>query len=110
MHEDVFDVLRRHSVALCIHDLLPDHPWERTADWTYVRFHGPRALEDKYRGRYGARRLAPVAERMQAWLDDGVDVYGYFNNDYEGHAVADATWLRDRLARARSGVLSDSHV
>ena len=27
----------------------------------------------------------------------GLDVYAYFNNDYEGHAVQDAFWLRDRL-------------
>ena len=49
---------------LCIHDLLPDHPWIRTADWTYLRFHGPRALEQKYVGRYGGRRLWRVADRV----------------------------------------------
>jgi uncharacterized protein YecE (DUF72 family) len=41
LHEDVFEVLRRHGAALCIHDLLADHPWELTTDWTYIRFHGP---------------------------------------------------------------------
>ncbi len=25
---------RRHGAALCVHDLLPDHPWVRTTDWT----------------------------------------------------------------------------
>jgi len=62
-----------------------------------VRFHGPRALEEKYHGPYGGRRLGPVARRLQAWVDEGTDVYAYFNNDYEGHAVADAEWLRSRL-------------
>ena len=57
LHDDVYDVLARHGAALCIHDLLPAHPWERTTSWTYVRFHGPDALEDPYRGRYGGRRL-----------------------------------------------------
>jgi uncharacterized protein YecE (DUF72 family) len=98
LHDEVFDVLARHGAALCVHDLLPDHPWVRTTDWAYVRFHGPRALEEKYHGRYGGRRLAPIARRLQGWLDEGVDVYAYFNNDYEGHAVADASWLADRLA------------
>jgi uncharacterized protein YecE (DUF72 family) len=98
LHDEVFDVLARHGAALCVHDLLPDHPWERTTDWAYVRFHGPRALEEKYHGRYGGRRLAPIARRLQGWLDEGVDVYAYFNNDYEGHAVADASWLAGRLA------------
>jgi len=109
VHDDVFEVLRAHGAALCIHDLLPDHPWELTTDWTYTRFHGPNALERKYWGRYGARRLAPVADRLVAWLDQGMDVYAYFNNDHEGHAVKDATWLSRRLrgvtaeARARPG-------
>ena len=98
LHDDVYDVLRRHGAALCIHDLLPDHPWVRTTDWTYVRFHGPDALSVKYFGRYGGRRLWRTADRLAGWLDDGCDVYAYFNNDWHGHAVADAAWLRDRLA------------
>ena len=97
LHEDVFDVLRRHGAALCIHDLLADHPWELTTDWTYVRFHGPNALETPYWGLYGPERLDPVAERLASWLDDGCDVYAYFNNDWHGHAVTDGLWLRERL-------------
>jgi uncharacterized protein YecE (DUF72 family) len=34
---------------------------------------------------------------MREWLDAGVDVYAYFNNDFDGHAVTDAEWLRARL-------------
>jgi uncharacterized protein YecE (DUF72 family) len=102
LHDDVYEVLRRHGAALCIHDLLPDHPWIRTADWTYLRFHGPRALEEKYVGRYGGRRLWRVADRVDAWLDEGCDVFAYFNNDYNGDAVHDAQWFRDRLTRTRA--------
>ncbi|MDQ2649986.1 MAG: DUF72 domain-containing protein [Actinomycetota bacterium] len=108
LHDEVFEVLHRHEVALCIHDLLPDHPLERTTSWTYVRFHGARALEEKYRGRYGGRRLAPVAKRLAGWLDEGTDVFAYFNNDYEGAAVDDARWLRDRLADVTTGQPSRS--
>ena len=99
LHEDVYEVLRRHGAALCIHDLLADHPWELTADWTYVRFHGPNALEVKYWGKYGPERLAPVADRLGQIVDRGCDVYAYFNNDYQGLAVEDALWLRERLER-----------
>jgi uncharacterized protein YecE (DUF72 family) len=97
LHDDTFEVLRRHGAALCIHDLLANHPWERTTSWTYLRFHGPAALERKYWGRYSGRRLWRVAERVAPWLEEGSDVYAYFNNDYEGHAVADAEWLAGRL-------------
>jgi uncharacterized protein YecE (DUF72 family) len=97
LHDEAYDVLRRHGAALCIHDLLPQHPWLLTTTWTYVRFHGPDALEHKYVGRYGGRRLWRPADRVRAWLDQGHDVYAYFNNDFGGGAVLDAQWLRDRL-------------
>ncbi len=101
LHDDVFTTLADHGAALCIHDLLPRHPWERTTDWAYVRFHGPRALDAPYHGRYTGRRLWRVADRLGTWLDAGDDVYAYFNNDGHGAAVRDAAWLRDRLTRSR---------
>jgi uncharacterized protein YecE (DUF72 family) len=97
LHDDVYGVLEAHGAALCIHDLLPDHPWRRTADWVYVRFHGPRALDEPYHGRYTGRRLWRPAERLTRWLDEGHDAYVYFNNDWHAAAVADARWLRSRL-------------
>ena len=59
----------------------------------------PRAArrEEPYHGRYGGRRLWRLARRLTEWLDAGVDVFAYFNNDFEGHAVTDAEWLRTRL-------------
>ena len=99
VHDDVFALLRRHGAALCIHDMLPNHPWELTTDWTYLRFHGPDALTRKYWGRYGGRRLWRTADRLATCLDEGRDVYAYFNNDWHGHAVEDARWLRDRLVQ-----------
>jgi uncharacterized protein YecE (DUF72 family) len=97
LHDDVYEVLERHGAALALHDLLPDHPWMCTTDWTYVRFHGPHALERPYHGRYTGRRLWRVAERLLGWMAEGVEVHAYFNNDQEAAAVTDAAWLRDRL-------------
>lgn len=101
LHDDVFDVLRRHGAALCIHDLLPDHPFELTTTWTYVRFHGPDALTRRYHGAYGRRRLDTWARRLGDVIADGHDVYAYFNNDWYGHAVTDATYLRSALGAGR---------
>jgi uncharacterized protein YecE (DUF72 family) len=98
LHDDVYAVLEKHAAALCVHDLIDDHPWIRTTDWSYVRFHGPNATKHAYYGRYGPIRLGKAATRMQAWLDDDADVYAYFNNDWHGNAVKDARWLRERLA------------
>lgn len=98
LHDDVFDVLSRHGAALCVHDLLADHPFELTADWTYVRFHGPDALRQPYHGAYGIERMHAWALRLGRTLDAGCDVYAYFNNDVGGHAVDDAQLLRRTLA------------
>ena len=100
LHDDTFEVLARHGAALCIHDLLAEHPWVRTTDWTYVRFHGPHALDRPYHGRYTGRRLWRQAERLGGWLDEGCDVWAYFNNDWQGAAVDDARWLVERLGTA----------
>jgi uncharacterized protein YecE (DUF72 family) len=97
VHDDVLQVLARHGAALCIHDLVPDHPVVRTTDWTYARFHGPNAVAAPYQGRYGKRRLAPIAEVLASWRDEGTDVYAYFNNDWDANAVADAQTLRAAL-------------
>jgi len=97
LHEDVFEVLAKHEAALCVHDLLADHPFRLTTDWTYVRFHGPRALTQPYHGSYGPARLARWAQQFEEVLSDGHDVYAYFNNDWYGNAVRDATTLRDLL-------------
>jgi uncharacterized protein YecE (DUF72 family) len=101
LHEDTYEVLRKHGAALCIHDLLAGHPWELTTDWTYVRFHGPNATEHPYQGRYGEDGLFWMAERLGSWLDQGHDVYAYFNNDDSGFAVHDARWLAERLRQRR---------
>jgi uncharacterized protein YecE (DUF72 family) len=103
LHDGVFDVLRRHRAALCIHDLLADHPFVMTTDWTYLRFHGPDAINQPYHGAYGAGRLHQWTQRLAPVLESGGDVYAYFNNDWYGHAVTDATALRDELGQASSG-------
>ena len=107
----MFDLLRRHHAALCIHDLLADHPFELTTDWTYVRFHGPDALRQPYHGSYSAGCLDRWASRLAGVLDADHDVYAYFNNDWFGHAVRDATCLAPGLDRrptsGRAHPLSD---
>ena len=52
--------------------------------------------------------MAADAERYAAWLDDGIDVYAYFNNDWYGHAVTDAH--RPASATSPSGRPSMSAV
>jgi len=85
----VFDVLRAHRIALCI----PDHPkmpksLEITSDFTYIRMHLPPSGLG-----YGERALQPWAQRIRNWSAQILDVFVYFNNDMEGHAIKDARAL-----------------
>jgi uncharacterized protein YecE (DUF72 family) len=91
----VFDVLQEHGAALCIHDLIEDHPRELTAGWAYLRFHGAGRG-----GSYAVGALVARARAIRRWLGRGVDVYAYFNNDRAAYAVANATTLR-RLVASR---------
>jgi uncharacterized protein YecE (DUF72 family) len=109
LHDDVYEVLRRNNAALCVHDMIADHPFELTTDWTYVRFHGPDALRYKYWGLYGPERLEPWAQRLAELAARGVSAYCYFNNDYQGFAVADAQWLRERVAELTGASVSFDH-
>lgn len=92
----VEDVLRRYGAAFCIYEFdWRLSPITVTADFVYVRLHGP---EGAYSGRYGRRRLNPWAERIRRWRADQLDVYVYFDNDEAGYAVQDALELRQMLA------------
>jgi uncharacterized protein YecE (DUF72 family) len=93
--EKVFESLRNHRAALCIHDHRESaSPMLVTADFAYVRLHGTAA---SYRGCYTEAQLAGWAERIARWNGAGVNVFCYFNNDAEGHAVRNALRLRELL-------------
>ncbi len=92
---EVYELLRAHGAALVIGDS-PNRPFqtrELTSDWTFVRFHyGSRGR----RGNYSERELEAWARQLEEWRD-ALDVYVYFNNDWEGFAIKNGLWLKQRL-------------
>jgi uncharacterized protein YecE (DUF72 family) len=94
--DEVYELLRRRQVALVVADRAPvgPGPWVETTDWSYLRFHSGRGRN----GNYSLRQLDGWAERIAA--AEG-DVYAYFNNDWEGFAVANAERLGDLLGVER---------
>jgi uncharacterized protein YecE (DUF72 family) len=87
----VFEVLRKYRAAFCIHDFEEMNvPSEITADFAYIRFHGPTSA--KYWGSYSERQLEAWAERIAGWRVSAV--YAYFNNDPGGEAVKNALTLK----------------
>jgi uncharacterized protein YecE (DUF72 family) len=94
--EEIYSLLRRHRAALVIGDH-PERPFqahEITANWTYVRFHYGRRGR---RGNYSERELERWERRIASWRSE-LEVFLYFNNDWEAFAPRDARWLAERLS------------
>jgi uncharacterized protein YecE (DUF72 family) len=88
---EVMDALRAAGVALTIgdHPSRPFQTHELTAAWTFLRFHyGHRGRG----GNYSATEIGEWAGRIRRWRRR-VDVYAYFNNDWQGFAPANAELL-----------------
>jgi uncharacterized protein YecE (DUF72 family) len=93
--KEVYALLRKHNAALVIADD-PSRPFqslERTADWTYIRFHrGNRGRG----GNYSRSELDTWARRIAQWRRQ-TEVFAYFNNDWKGYALGNAELLKKRL-------------
>jgi uncharacterized protein YecE (DUF72 family) len=91
----ILKLLADQNISLC----LSDHhdapaPWKRTADFVYVRGHGPGG---RYKGHYPESTLKEWTKRIRSWKNRGIDVYIYFDNDQKSAAPADALKLRQML-------------
>lgn len=88
-------LLAENGIAFCIYDLDGfQSPKSVTADFAYVRLHGPAG---PYQGSYDTDTLNGWAGVLSAWSGQGRDSYCYFDNDQAGHAAANALRLRQML-------------
>ena len=73
MCDAVYDVLRKHDVALCIAEsedrTVPD---ETTADFSYYRFRHPE---------YSAQQRGELAQKLATKIAEGKDVFAYFKHE-----------------------------
>jgi uncharacterized protein YecE (DUF72 family) len=92
--ESVLALLARHGAAYCVMSGagLPC-VLRATSRNVYLRLHGPDP-HHLYAGSYPDADLRWWAARIREWDGAGHDVYAYFNNDGEGHAVRNALALR----------------
>ncbi len=95
----VYELLRSAGAALVIadHPKWPFQAHELTADWTLVRLHHGRRGR---RGNYSETELDEWARRLSRWRRRA-EAFVYFNNDWEGFAVANALSLKRRLQPSR---------
>lgn len=91
--DDIYALLRKYKVAFCIYELAGHiSPIITTADFVYVRLHGP---GDKYQGSYDSATLKKWAKRCKEWRKGGKDVYVYFDNDQAGYAAFNAQKINE---------------
>jgi len=88
--EAFFSLLRQRNIAWCISETAGRYPYREavTADFVYVRLHGREKL---YASSYRDDELRDWKEKIKSW---GRETYVYFDNDFEGHAPANASTLR----------------
>jgi uncharacterized protein YecE (DUF72 family) len=95
-HPEVYDALREHGAAFVAYELAGVRsPLVATADFAYVRLHGPGG---KYRGRYGR-------DGVRAWADavgrlDVGEAWVFFDNDERAYAVEDAREMAELFVPA----------
>jgi uncharacterized protein YecE (DUF72 family) len=94
----ILDLLRAYGACLVrAHSVrYPMAPDEATADFVYLRLHGPREM---FASTYLMSELKPWARSIRSWLNKGQDVFIYFNNDFQAGAVENALALASMLSK-----------
>jgi uncharacterized protein YecE (DUF72 family) len=101
----IFDLLDHFQASLVLHDMPRSKPqdFNKHAPFVYLRYHGEKG---DYRGSYDSMFLSAEAKRIRKWMNEGLDVYAYFNNTM-GSAASNLKTLNERVndlsVRERSG-------
>jgi uncharacterized protein YecE (DUF72 family) len=96
LNAEAFDMLRHHGIAFCIYEFGGRlSPKAITADFVYVRLHGPKGA---YEGNYDAQTLSEWAGAISTWARSGRDVFCFFDNDQAGYAARNALSLQKMLS------------
>lgn len=88
----VYALLEKYRCAFCIYEIAGQlSPRQLTADYAYVRLHGP--SPNKYQGDYPEETLRDWADWVERQASKGRSVYFYFDNDQNGYAAQNALAL-----------------
>ncbi len=78
-------MIGEYGASLVLHDM--PHSFidklQGEPPFVYLRFHGEKG---DYRGTYNKDYLGAKAKEIIQWLNQGLDVYAYFNNTIGGAA------------------------
>lgn len=102
---EVFEMADEYNGSIVLHDIpkSANRRLNKKAGFVYLRFHGPAG---DYRGGYTDEHLLQYATQIITWLQEGKNVYVYFNNTI-GDAFNNVMTL-NRMIAALSGGASIS--
>ena len=88
--EKTYNLLKKYNASWVIADS-SNYPKAEvvTADFVYIRMHGPKVL---FSSKYEKEELQDLAKKIKKWLASA-SVYVYFNNDIHGYAIENAREL-----------------
>lgn len=101
INSGVESILQKFNAAFCIYELAGyQSPVKITADFAYVRLHGPES--GKYQGSYSQQQLRAWAHQIETWAKKLKAVYLYFDNDQAGYAAVNALDLKSMVMGRRN--------
>ena len=94
-NKPVYKILKKRNISL-VFSFGEGLPTEEviTADFIYIRMHGP---GDLYGSKYTKGQLKELADKIKRWQRKVKNIYVYFNNDTNGYAVENAQTLIEIL-------------
>lgn len=94
--EETKDILSERKLIWVISDSGGKYPFMEavTADWVYLRLHGPARA---YAGKYDKKALSFYAKKAKQWLSEGKEIWAFFDNDEKAYAVENAKTFRELI-------------
>lgn len=90
--EEVYKIFKKYNIGFVIsHSSRFKYEKIITADFSYIRFHGPKEL---FASKYSKRELKEWSNFIKSISKKIKRIYIYFNNDYNAYAIDDAEYLR----------------
>jgi uncharacterized protein YecE (DUF72 family) len=100
MDDNALDLMAKYDIAFVVSQSGVGFPYHEmiTSKNIYVRFHGPDVL---YASSYTDEMLQGFAKKFRQWMDEGHDIWAFFNNDMHTYAIHNAKTLINMMGKGR---------
>ena len=104
MTETSYSLMAKYDIAFVISHSGNHFPYAEvvTSKNIYFRFHGPGTL---YNTKYHHATMKKYSRLFGKWLNEGHDLWIFFNNDWFGYGIENALTLEKFLQQAKQRVL-----